>query len=137
MPLPVKTSLWLQILSVVVVILGAAISSVLTQGGTDQVGPVWVVLAVILIAVVPVLALWVFILRRAYQGRNWARWLLTILCLVSLLVIPSSLSSVRATPTRALLDLSLTLTQLCAVALLWAPASSAWYREKTASAHAT
>ena len=135
MPRTLKMSLWLLVVSVSAGILAVAVGA--TPSGTVPASYTWIVVLILLVAVIPSGALWIFVAYRAYRGRNWARWLLVIFLALGLLEsLPSFISTFSVTASD-FLELLAVLTQAVSVALLFTPTANAWYRRVTADASAT
>jgi hypothetical protein len=134
MPQTVRTSLWLLILSSVAGILYVALGSGRTPMPT---GDGWTVATALLLSV-PLSALWIFIVFRAYRRQNWARWVLAIFCVVAWLAHLSTLMTMlNIRPARGLFDLAINGAITFSIALLFVPASNHWYGQVSGNANAT
>jgi hypothetical protein len=114
-----------------------------TQAGVDPQliqSIVTVVLVVTIVVSVIWLGVWVFFVIKAWQGRNWARIVLTVflaISLVSVLAIPVGL----AQHTLSLGQLPFTVVTLAlavvALVLLWRQPAKGWYEAMSAYKRAT
>ena len=86
MPRTVRISLYLQVSSFAVIPLLFLLPSGSPKSGGGGNEVTSAVALTMLLAIIAVFALWLFIAIRAYCGRNWARWTLTVLYVGSTLL---------------------------------------------------
>lgn len=92
-------------------------------------GSTAILIAVVLFFVLPLLGFLALVIYKAYRGRNWARLVLTVLTVCgALLYIEHVLALFAVSPVVAIIQASLTIVELVAVAFLFTGPSNAWYR---------
>jgi hypothetical protein len=88
-----------------------------------------ILLAVVLLFVLPFFGVIALIIYKAYRGRNWARLVLAVFTACgAVLYIEHVLALFAASPVVAIIQASLAIVEVVAVAFLFSGPSNAWYR---------
>ena len=128
-PTTVRAALWIQIAVLVAGIILTFLDFPTSENSLS--GSAAVQMMIVVLFVSPRAAVTLIVTIYAYHGRNWARWVLAVLCAISVLVYLKSLSQVVTSGQYRVvwdtLDLLVVGGQVAAVALFFSVNSSAWF----------